>query len=37
MKLEEAPEIKDETPAMSPKDRLAGLKALLGTPGKTAG
>ncbi len=33
MKLEEAPAIKDETPAMSPKDRLAGLKALLGTPG----
>jgi ATP-dependent DNA helicase Rep len=30
MKLEEAPAPKNETPAMSPKDRLAGLKALLG-------
>jgi ATP-dependent DNA helicase Rep len=33
MKLEEAPAPVDETPAMSPKDRLANLKALLGTPG----
>ncbi|UZN49631.1 UvrD-helicase domain-containing protein [Cupriavidus cauae] len=35
MKLEEAPAPKDETPAMSPKDRLAGLKALLGTKATT--
>ena len=36
MKLEEAPAPKDETPAMSPKDRLGALKALLGSAGKTA-
>ncbi|RDK02280.1 UvrD-helicase domain-containing protein [Cupriavidus lacunae] len=36
MKLEEAPAPVDETPAMSPKDRLGALKALLGTGGKTA-
>jgi ATP-dependent DNA helicase Rep len=34
MKLEEAPAPVDETPAMSPKDRLGALKALLGTGGK---
>ncbi len=36
MKLEEAPAPVDETPAMSPKDRLGALKALLGTGAKTA-
>ena len=34
MKLEEAPAPKDDTPAMSPKDRLGALKALLGNGGK---
>jgi ATP-dependent DNA helicase Rep len=32
MKLEDGPAPQDQTPAMSPKDRLAGLKALLGKP-----
>ena len=32
MKLEQAPAPQDTTPAMSPKDRLAGLKALLNKP-----
>lgn len=37
MKLEEAPVPREEAPAMSPKDRLAGLKALLGTSKVSAG